>query len=119
MAGMPVVVALVEDDADSREAQAELLRYAGFEVFEFESAEDALAWMVDHEPDVVVTDLSLPGVDGRELARRVRARPSLAKTRIVAATGHLLGREAEFDRVLRKPLDPDELSRIIGELALG
>lgn len=115
--GMSPVIALIEDDQDSREAQAELLRFAGFDVVEFETAESALAWMVDHEPAVVVTDLSLPGLGGRELARAVRARPGLTQTRIVASTGHSLGRDADFDRILRKPFDPSELLRVVGELS--
>lgn len=111
------VVALVEDDLDSREALAELLRFAGFDVVEFDSAESALAWMGDHEAAVLVTDLVLPGASGRELARAVRGRPGLSRTRIVGVSGHALGRDADFDRVLRKPFAPSELSRVVSELA--
>jgi CheY-like chemotaxis protein len=77
-----------------------------------------LAMALDLKPDLVLCDIGIPGIDGFEVARRVRSHPDLAGTRLVALTGYALpedvakAREAGFDEHLAKPVDPDALRRL-------
>ena len=68
----PSVVLLVEDDRDGRRLYAEWLTAAGFAVEQAHNGLQALERAVDAKPDVVVTDLNIPGIDGFELTRRLR-----------------------------------------------
>ncbi|AKF82873.1 chemotaxis protein CheY [Myxococcus fulvus 124B02] len=109
-----IKVLLVEDDADSRELLAELLEFD----FDVVTASDGLSGLKAFEsahPDVVVTDESLPGLTGTELARRVKARS--ARTRIILVSGYTQVDGAEHcDLMLRKPIDVERLSSAVGRL---
>lgn len=109
-----IKVLLVEDDGDSRELLAELLEFE----FDVVTATDGLAGLKAFEsewPDVVVTDESLPGLNGTELARRVKARAP--RTRVILVSGYTEVDGAEHcDLVLRKPIDVERLSRSVGQL---
>src|SRR4051794_11515915 len=80
-------VVLIDDHADSREMAAEVMRMAGFEVLEFASAEEALESIALNVPDAIVTDISLPGMDGREVAIRVKGEPRTKHVPLIAVTG--------------------------------
>lgn len=100
-------ILLVEDDPDSRELLAEVLAI-DHEVVTAADGQEGLVTFVRERPEVVVTDETLPGLKGSELARRVRGlRP---ETRILLVSGHATvpGSEA-CDLVLRKPLDVEDL----------
>jgi CheY-like chemotaxis protein len=77
-----------------------------------------LAMALDLKPDLVLCDIGIPGIDGFEVARRLRSHPDLARTRLVALTGYALpedvakAREAGFDEHLAKPFDPAALRRL-------
>jgi CheY-like chemotaxis protein len=117
-------VLLVEDDQDSREIIATVLRYCGALVTAVASAEEALATMKRVRPDILLSDLSMPTRDGYWLIRQVRELPRGAGGDIpaiaVTAHGSVHGVErtlaAGFQAHLRKPLDPWELSRTVAEL---
>ena len=82
----PMAVALVEDDADFRQAVSERLSLEGFAVSAFASAEPALKAIDGDFPGVVVTDLRMPGLDGRQLLTRLQALdPALP---VIMITGH-------------------------------
>ena len=82
----PTAVALVEDDADFRQALVERLTLEGHEVRAFAAAEPALKAIDADYPGVVVTDLRMPGVDGRQLLSRLQALdPALP---VIMITGH-------------------------------
>ena len=106
---------LVEDHPDTRLMYAEFLRDA-FEVLEAAAGDEALALMRTRVPDLVITDLSLPGVDGFELITRMRQDTTLASVPIICLSGyggHSLerrAREAGCDRVIEKPCLPDTLA---------
>jgi two-component system, chemotaxis family, CheB/CheR fusion protein len=110
------VILLVEDHADTRAMYAEFLRPT-FEVAEAADAERALDMMAERVPDLVITDLSLPGLDGFELIGKMRAVPALAAVPVICLSGfgghahELRAHEAGCDRILQKPCLPDELAR--------
>ncbi len=112
-------VVVVEDSADMREALATLLEVLGHEVEVAADGEHGAALITGTRPDVALVDLALPGVDGCEVARRVRAAVGSA-VRLVAVTGYggagdrERARAAGFDYHMVKPLDPEELAWILG-----
>lgn len=113
-------VLLVDDEEASFLPLAELVRFAGFASVATRSATDALACCYRRRPDVVVTDLDMPGPDGRALARRLRKRfPDIP---IVLVTGQNLDDpdwmipDGLFEAVLTKPLDFERLIDLLGRL---
>jgi len=104
-------VLLVDDEESSFRPLSELVRQAGFTSVAARSATDALACCHRQRPDVVVTDLDMPGPDGRALARRLRKR--FPDVPIVLVTGQNLD-DPEwvvptelFEAIFAKPLDFD------------
>ena len=116
------LVLLVEDDADSREMYAAGLQWAGFRVTSIGDGTTALTQAVSLSPQVVVTDLHVPGLNGLELCRRLKTTESTASIPLIAVTGAARESEVElahaagFDRVLIKPCLPDTLRDIIRDL---
>lgn len=115
------VVLLVEDNADAREALRALLELDGYGV---EAAPDglrALEIVRDKNPDIALIDIGLPGVDGYEVARRIRDL-SVPQPRLIALTGYSQpedrrrAQEAGFDAHLVKPVDPAELTRVLATI---
>ena len=121
MSGRPPHVLLVEDDRDTREMYSEYLSYSGLEVTSAWSGRSALESVRTHRPDVVVTDLAMPGMDGRELSRRLRSDLSTADVPIIAVSGQLLPGERIAGAVvtLEKPLEPDRLLHVIEDVLRG
>lgn len=113
------LVLIVDDFDDNREMYAEYLRERGICVAEARDGYEAIRKTIDLSPDLVVMDLSLPGLDGWEATRRLRADPRTAQVPVVAVTGYALGTQADraraagCDDVLTKPLLPEELLRWI------
>lgn len=106
----------VEDHEALRYAVGRQLRAQGYEVFEAESAEAALALLKSNDIDVLVTDVGLPGTSGVLFAAEARAHKPLL--RIVFATGideikQPLGESADAPTVLRKPYSWEDLLRAI------
>jgi signal transduction histidine kinase/ActR/RegA family two-component response regulator len=120
-AGEPLRLLVVEDNADAREALASLLGLWGYRVETAADGVEGVAKAIDGSPDVALVDVALPGCDGTELARRVRA--AGAPVRLIAMTGFGLpddrrrGLEAGFDDYLVKPVDPQALGRTLNRLA--
>ncbi len=120
MTGMPVrTVLLAEDSADVRDALAEILQTFGYAV---EAVGDGLTAVERASallPDAVLVDLGIPGIDGLEVARRIRAAARVPAPLLVAVTGAgaaedvRRSRAAGFDAHLTKPLDLDELARVL------
>jgi two-component system CheB/CheR fusion protein len=116
-------VLVVEDNPDAAEGVRMLLEILGHQVqIAFDGAA-AVELAREQAPDVMLVDIGLPGVDGYEVARRVRAEPSLARVALVALTGYGLdedraqARAAGFDHHLTKPVEPDALTRLVASLA--
>lgn len=116
-------VLLVEDDQAGRRLYAEWLTLAGFTVKQAHNGLQALEHALDIVPDVVVTDLNIPGIDGFELTRRLRLDPRTRHVPVVAITGYAAfaadpsrAQRAGCDTVLEKPCSPDDLEAAIRAL---
>jgi two-component system, cell cycle response regulator DivK len=116
-------VLLVEDDQDGRRMYAEWLTGAGFRVSQAHNGLQALERAFDSVPDIVVTDLNIPGIDGFELTRRLKHDPRTSAIPVVAVTGYAAfaadpdrARRAGCDAVLPKPCSPDDLETAIRSL---
>jgi two-component system, cell cycle response regulator DivK len=112
------LVLLVEDDTDTREMYSEYLSYSGLRVTEAPTGFRALQHVREQTPDVVVTDIWMPGMDGLELSRRLRAEPPTRDVPIIAVTGNPTEgvREAGCDVMLEKPCTPDRLLHAIEDV---
>ena len=112
-------VLLVDDNADSTEPLSLLLQSKGHDTRVAIAGEEAINVADEFHPSCVVLDLGLPGMDGYEVARRLRGRPYGAALTLVALTGWA-GRdvrkkaaEAGFDYHLVKPVNWEELEHIV------
>jgi CheY-like chemotaxis protein len=115
-------VLLVDDNRDSVETLSMLLQMKGHDARIAEDGEAALAAIEEYQPHIVLLDLSLPGMDGFQVAQELRQRPRTGKLVLVALTGWS-GREvkaraveAGFDFHLLKPVEWPQLERVL-ELA--
>jgi CheY-like chemotaxis protein len=79
-------VAIVEDDENTREVFRTILEHNGMRVFEAVDGEQGLELIRRQHPDVVLLDLGLPGIDGRTVARRLKADPATADVPIIVVT---------------------------------
>ena len=109
------LVLLVEDDPLAREGYAEFLETGGFRVAQSASAEDAFSQTLEIVPDIVVTDIALPGRDGFTFAAdlrvqsRTRGVPVVAMTAYWASDVHERADKAGMSAILMKPCQPDHL----------
>lgn len=115
--GQRPVVLLVDDEAEITANLAQILGRSGFEVHTAADGEQALRSVADTEPDLVVSDVLMPGLDGRELLRRLRADGRWTPVILLTQVGESFERAAALDEgaddYLNKPFDPQELiSRI-------
>jgi CheY-like chemotaxis protein len=115
----PRHVLVVEDHDDAREAVRCLLEVRGHRVEAAADGPAALDAALTSRPEVVLVDIGIPGLDGYEVARRLRASDAGKHMMLVAVTGYGQARdrqralESGFDAHLVKPIDPDELYRLL------
>jgi PAS domain S-box-containing protein len=118
-----VRVLVVDDNADSAQSLGLLLQLKGHEVIIVNDGPSALEAAVRHRPDLVILDIGMPGMDGYEVARRLRSVRSHEKVSIVALTGYgqhadrTKSAEAGLDAHLVKPLEPSALEAVIASLS--
>ncbi len=115
-------VLIVDDNRDAADSLALLLQLAGYDVRTVHEGFSALEAMDDFRPAVALLDIGMPGMDGYEVARRIRDRQEFEKVMLVALTGW--GQEedrrrstrAGFDRHLVKPVDPEVLQALLASI---
>ncbi|MBI4611444.1 MAG: response regulator [Candidatus Rokubacteria bacterium] len=112
-------ILVVEDQEDNRRIVRDLLMSAGYETIEAATGEEGIALAEAHRPDLILMDIQLPGLDGYEAARRIKANPALRGIPVIAVTSYALSGdearalEAGCDAYVAKPFSPRELlSRI-------
>jgi CheY-like chemotaxis protein len=115
------LVLVIEDDPDISLMMSVSLRLAGHGVATAPTGEAALASLAATRPDVLVLDLGLPGIGGREVLRRIRADTLLKTLPVVVVSAHAAPSIAEMaslgcDRYLAKPFDPRELVKTVDNL---
>jgi len=118
-------ILVVDDDADARDLLAQILGQAGADVTVAASADEALDVLRRWRPDVLVSDIGMPGDDGYVLMRKVRALGfeeggqvrALALTAYARSEDRVLALEAGFHTHIAKPVDPLELTALIAGLA--
>jgi len=109
------LILVVDDYQDAREMYAEYLQFSGFRVAEAKNGNEAVDQAFALKPDLILMDLSLPGMDGWEATRRLKADDATKHIPIVALTGHALAgasegaRKAGCDSFVTKPCLPDDL----------
>ncbi len=122
-----VRIVVVDDASDERELFSEVLSRAGASVETAATAASALALIEHVRPDIVVSDIAMPGEDGYALLRKLRAHPdrTIAATPAVAVTAHARAEDrqnaftAGFQRYVAKPVLPEELLRTVAGLRAG
>ena len=113
----PLTIVLIEDIDDNREMLASLLEIDGHKVHPYPDGESGTEAIAEHQPDYALVDIGLPGIDGYEVARRIRRNPACDSTKLIALTGFGQQSDVEsaiaagFDAHLVKPVDPDELAK--------
>ena len=109
------LILLVEDYDDAREMYRDYLQYAGFQVETARDGHEALVKARGSNPDLILMDLSLPGLDGWEATRMLKTDPATSHLIVVALSAHALSaegdraRRAGCDGFIAKPCLPNEL----------
>ena len=112
-------VLIVDDNVDAAETLQMVVSQMGHDAHAAHDGPAALDAARARRPDVVLLDISMPGMDGLEVARALRSEPSLRQTRVVALTGfgqqedRRRSEAAGFDAHLVKPVSPEELRRVL------
>jgi two-component system cell cycle response regulator DivK len=115
-------VLLVDDYPDARDMYGEYLEYSGYDVIQASNGMEAVERAFEHQPDIILMDLSLPVMDGWEATRRLKANDRTASIPVVALTGHALAgifegaQRAGCDSFVTKPCLPEDLVREIKRL---
>ena len=113
------LVLVVDDYQDAREMYAEYLTFSGFRVAEAANGVDAVRLATELSPDIILMDLSLPGMDGWEATRRIKLDERTKHIPVIALTGHALpgvstsAKDAGCDAFIIKPCLPDA---VVGEV---
>jgi two-component system, cell cycle response regulator DivK len=109
------LILVVDDYQDAREMYAEYLQFSGFRVAEARNGNEALEQAFALKPDLILMDLSLPGMDGWEATRQLKSDERTRHIPVVALTGHALAgasdgaKKAGCDSFVTKPCLPDDL----------
>ena len=115
----PRRVLLIEDSADARDMLRMMLELAGHVVYDAADGPRGLALLNTLRPDAAVIDIGLPGMDGYEIAKRIRQEPHGRSMLLLALSGYDAPHdsapvpETGFDHHLVKPVDPDQLARLL------
>lgn len=118
---MAKTVLYIEDNLYNRELVKRVLEAEHYQVMVAETGLGGIDQAVEQEPDLVILDISLPDIDGYEVARRLRLIPRLSKIPILALTAHVMkgdrerSLEAGCDGYIQKPVDVDRLPSQVEE----
>ncbi len=114
-------ILVIEDQEDNRRILRDLLTSARYEMLEALTGEEGVVSAETHRPDLILMDIQLPGLDGYEATRRIKANPALRQIPIIAVTSYALSgdevkaREAGCDDYVTKPFSPRALLAKIRE----
>lgn len=112
-------ILVVEDNPDNSKLVSWILEDEGYDVTCVESGERCLTLLEKGDYDLILMDISLPGISGKEVTRRIRQMPHLQKLPVVALTAHAIETEQQsilnsgVDDLLTKPINDDQLVKTI------
>ncbi len=112
-------ILIVEDNEDNSLLVEKILNYYGFKTVVVADGESALRYCETHQPALILMDLSLPDMDGLEVARFLRKKKDYQETPMIALTAHaiqslkMLSQEAGLNDFIMKPFLPHELMTVI------
>jgi two-component system cell cycle response regulator DivK len=117
--GADRLILIVEDNDKNLKLTRDVLQFHGFRTAEATSGEDGVAVALEALPDLILMDITLPGIDGVEATRRLKADPATAAIQIVALTASVMQsdrarfEDAGFAGIIAKPIDvrlfPDQI----------
>ena len=108
-------ILVIEDQADNRRIVRDLLSSVGYEILEAVTGEEGVSAAAAHVPDLILMDIQLPGLDGYDATRRIKADAALRHIPIIAVTSYALSGddvkafEAGCDDYVSKPFSPRAL----------
>jgi CheY-like chemotaxis protein len=119
---MSAKVLIVENNVDSRNYLAALLKIKGYTVEMAADGQEALRHSLAHHPDLIISDIMMPNLDGVQMLKALLVIPECSSIPILVVSAYGSGRledalQAGADNVLRKPLNCDLLLKMIGEMA--
>jgi len=105
-------ILVIEDQEDNRQIVRDLMAASGYELIEATTGEEGIAAAARERPDLILMDIQLPGIDGYEVTRRIKANPQLKTIPIIAVTSYALSGDdkkafaAGCDGYVTKPYSP-------------
>jgi len=114
-----ITILVVEDTPSERELMNHYLRESGYTVINAVSAQEALNTAIEHKPDVIITDVVMPGMSGFELCRSLKKHPVTEKVPIIICTSknqeidRLWGMRQGADAYITKPFTREQLVRAV------
>ena len=114
-----ITILIVEDTPSERELMSHYLRESGYTVINAVSAQEALSKAIEQKPDVIITDVVMPGMSGFELCRSLKKHPVTEKVPIIICTSknqeidRLWGMKQGADAYLTKPFTREQLVRTV------
>jgi len=108
-------ILVVDDQEDNRRILRDLFTASGFEVIEGTTGEEGVAVAEERRPDLILMDIQLPGIDGYEATRQIKAKPALSATPLIVVTSYALSGDdakafaAGADAYVSKPFSPRAL----------
>jgi two-component system cell cycle response regulator DivK len=115
-------ILVVDDQEDNRRILHDLLTASGFEVIEAKTGEEGVALAEAQTPSLILMDIQLPGIDGYEATRQIKAKPALRGTPLIVVTSYALSGDdakafaAGADAYVSKPFSPRALLAKVREL---
>ena len=122
---MPEKVLIVEDDPRNMKVAVMALRSHGYIILQAEDGEEALKIAEKEQPNIILMDIRLPGIDGLEVTRRLKKNPSLSSIPIVAVTAHAMKGDEEqalasgCEAYVTKPIDTRQLPELVAGIMAG
>lgn len=119
---MPLTILIVDDDLGIRLSVSDYLELAGYSVVISENGQNALAMVNQHQPHLIVTDVTMPQMDGYELIRQVRRQPAFRLLPVIFLTARtntderIKGYQLGCDAYLPKPFELNELAAVVRNL---
>lgn len=119
------LILIVEDNEKNRKLARDVLQFKGYRTIEAETGEDGVTLAMQHKPDLILMDYQLPGIDGIEAFRRIRAAAATAHIPIVAVTASAMPEEAKkmkeagFDGFQTKPINVKEFLQVVAAVFSG